>query len=292
LKEMHSYNFCNNNDDPRDAIGHGTAVAGIIGASGDNNYGGVGADWKVKLVALKALCNLDAGIATGGVYQAMAAIDWAMAIGAHIINNSWRVHPGTPANEINALQDAVRKTNCEGPGIVMNCVPALFVAAGGNGRFGEPLNNDPCTGTNAPCGAQVYPANFGAAPYNISNMISVAATECPSSPSCSTNPLWGDSHYGSQTVHIAAPGVNIFSTVLWNAANPEMSYSAGAGTSMAAPHVSGCAALLQARKLSLAGTLLSIVQLKNLLFANADSPFAGKIIGGRSLSCAKAIAAM
>lgn len=291
--QNHGYNFCNNNPYPRDIIGHGTRVAGIIGARGDNNYGGVGADWKVKLVALKALCTLKDGIATGGVAQAEDAIEWAVNIGADIINNSWRLDPDIPPiqlqNQINILEDAVRQTNCEGP--VTPCVPALFVASAGNGRPGEPLNNDPCTPPDTNCGAKVYPANYGAPPYNIGNVISVAATECQEL-GCSTDLLWQDSHYGSQTVHIAAPGVSIYSTSLWDGTTPWTGYDAGDGTSMAAPHVSGCAALLQARKWSLVGTLLSIADLKNLLFNNADSLFGGKIIGGRSLNCAKAIAAM
>ena len=289
----HGYNFCDDNDDPRDTIHHGTMVAGVIGARGNNNFGLVGTDWKVQLVALKALCSISDGMATGGVALALEAINWAVAIQAHVINNSWRVLPGTPLTQIQSLEDAVRKTNCEGPGIPTPCRPALFVAAAGNGRTGEPLNNDPCTGTNNPCGAGVYPANFGTTSNPpISNVISVAAMECQNFPSCTGNFLWSDSHFGSRTVHIAAPGRQIESTDLWLPATPWMSYASGEGTSMASPFVSGCAALLQAKKLSDAGTLLSIPQLKNLLFDNANTPFTGTIIGGRSLSCIKSIAAM
>lgn len=290
------YDFCDNDDDPRDTIHHGTGVAGVIGARGNNNYGGVGTAWKVQLVALKALCTVNDGIAIGGVYFAIEAIHWAMELHAHIINNSWRVQPGIPNfnTQINILADTVRTTNCIPPGVVANCVPALFVAAAGNGHFGEPLNNDACTGTNAPCGSQVYPANYAAPPYSYSNVISVAATDCtiPSFPSCTNNDLWSNSHYGSQTVHIAAPGNQIETTDHWNPSIPSTSYTSGQGTSMAVPHVSGCAALLQSRKVSVSGTLLTVDQLKDFLLNNADTPFMGQIIGGRSLNCAKAMAAI
>lgn len=285
----HGYDFCDNNDVPLDPIHHGTTVAGVIGARGNNNIGGVGTAWRVQLVALRALCEVKDGIATGGVFNAIAAMQWAMEIHAHIINNSWRVDPTLPdfKDQINILQGTVETTNCQGDGVVLNCVPAAFIAAAGNGRFGEPLNNDPCTGTNAPCGSQAYPANFA-----FSNVISVAATDCTNPTSCTNNVLWTNSHYGSDTVHIAAPGNQIDTTDLWNAMTPETGYTSGQGTSMATAFVSGCAALLQARKKFVANTFLSVGDLQDLLFNNADTPFTGQIIGGRSLNCAKAMAAI
>lgn len=286
----HGYNHCVNTGNPKDTMGHGTLVGGVIGARGNDNYGAVGADWQVKLLALKALCQMDSGIATGGVAQAEAAIDDAMAKGAHIINNSWRVIPGAPASEIQILLDAVRRTNCEGAGTTPGCIPALFVAAAGNGRDGECVgrNLDECLNSdNNP----VYPANFGAPPYNVGNVIAVAAAECEDLPDCDSYVIWYNSHHGDK-VHIAAPGVTIDSTFLWNPGNPSASYTAADGTSMATPHVSGCAALLQARKLSITNRLLSIAELKNLLLDYADTPFKNHVRrskNGRSLNCARAM---
>jgi subtilisin family serine protease len=160
----------------------------------------------------------------------------------------------------------------------------LFVAAAGNGEPGESLNSDNSDG-------KVYPANF----TGVSNLIAVAATDCLDPPTC-TDILWNESHYGRNTVHIAAPGNDINST---HPISLGGSTSTLPGTSAAAPHVSGCAALLQARKLAKTGTLLSITETEDLLFNNSDAtikdptdPTKFGVIGGRRLNCAKSMAAV
>lgn len=289
LAGLHGYNHCTNTGDPKDTMGHGTLVGGVIGARGNNTLGAVGTGWQVQLLALKALCRTDSGVPTGGVAQAVAAIDYAISKRAHIINNSWRVIPPIDASEIQTLLYAVKRTNCIGAGTPVNCVPALFVAAAGNGRPDESLNSNASNG-------KVYPASFGANPYYVGNVIAVAATECKNPPTCTDYSIWDNSHYGSKTVHIAAPGASIDSTFLWDSTSPDSSYSSLDGTSMAAPHVSGCAALLQARKLSATNRLLSIKELKyRLLLKYADTPFKDdtrRPINGRSLNCARAMATL
>lgn len=89
---------------------------------------------------------------------------------------------------------------------------AIFVAAAGN----ESNNND-VTAT--------YPAS-----YEVPNVISVAAID-------NKGNLANFSNFGKRIVHIGAPGVNIFSTIT-------KGYDSWSGTSMAAPHVSGVAALM------------------------------------------------
>lgn len=294
--DSHGYNFCSHTKYPLDIFGHGTQVAGIIGARGNNNYGAVGADWQVKLLALKMLCINGEKVPMGSLAIAEEAIEDAISRDVPIINNSWRVLPPVNHTDIQSLEFAVRRTNCESMNnIVANCKPALFVASAGNGIYPESLNSDDsgCSDPLHPenCG-RVFPASYGAGPYNVANVISVGATICPNPPGCAgpvSNTLWYNSHYGNTTVHIAAPGDDIDTTTLSQEGN---GYTVFVGTSAAAAHVSGCAALLQARNLSLKSTLLPIADIKKLLFDNAETPFMGFIIGGRSLNCAQAIAAI
>ena len=113
-----------------------------------------------------------------------------------------------------------------------NGVNMLFVAAAGN----ETTNNDFWP---------FYPASYSAA-----NIVSVASIN-------NRDQLAFDSNYGASSVHLGAPGVDILSTIRNNA------YTYLSGTSMAAPHVSGAAALV----LSACGSL-STAALKQLLLAN------------------------
>src|SRR5262249_5291270 len=97
----------------------------------------------------------------------------------------------------------------------------LFVAAAGNSGS----NNDT---------TPVYPAN-----YNLPNVVAVAATPNP-------DHLASFSNFGPKTVALAAPGVNILSTELpfgEGVINSFTGYGTQSGTSMAAPHVTGAAAL-------------------------------------------------
>lgn len=135
---------------------------------------------------------------TGNVGDAIAAIDYAIDKHVSVINASW----GGPDRSA-ALEDAIRRAGDAG---------IVFVAAAGN----DGTNND---------GDANFPASL-----DLPNLISVAATD-------EQNKLADFSNYGSRTVDVAAPGVNIMSTV-------GASYEAWSGTSMATPHVSGIAALL------------------------------------------------
>lgn len=125
----------------------------------------------------------------------------------------------------------------------------LFIAAAGNSSN----NND----SNA-----FYPAT-----YDVANIISVAATD-------HSDFLAYFSNYGQKTVHVGAPGASILSTVL----NGE--YGSLSGTSMAAPHVTGLAAIVSAHfpDLGYAG-------IKNLVIAGGEkkSALAGKTISGRRI---------
>ncbi len=137
----------------------------------------------------------------GKISDELKCIDYAISKGARILNMSFGDNAFSQA-EYDGLQKALQNN-------------VLVVASAGN----ETVNND-LTPT--------YPAN-----YNLGNIISVAAFN-------RFNQLASFSNYGSNTVHIAAPGEEIFSC--WNGSDYD--YKTLNGTSMAAPHVSGIAALV------------------------------------------------
>lgn len=221
----HGFNAIALTCDPMDDHHHGTHVAGTIGASGNNGVGVVGVNWTTQIMGLKFL---DAG-GSGTVADAINAIEFAIQArqafaatgGANIrvLSNSW----GGPEFS-QALLDEVRAANDH---------DMLFVAGAGN----DGLPND---------FLPFYPASFDAP-----NVVAVAATD-------NTDSLAWFSNWGTSTVHLAAPGVDIMSTV------PGSSYAFLSGTSMATPHVSGAAALVLSRcaldTADLKDTILSTVE--------------------------------
>ncbi len=130
-----------------------------------------------------------------------------------------------------------------------NAHDMLFVAAAGNNSF----NND------------IFP--FYPASYGTENIVSVAATT-------NQDQLASFSNFGGASVHLGAPGHNILSTV------PNNQYQYFGGTSMAAPHVSGAAALM------LAACERSATQLKTALLASVDpvTALAGRTTTGGRLN--------
>jgi len=210
------WNFVGDNNDPMDDDGHGTHVAGIIGAKGDNGLGIAGVMWNVKLMALKILGpnpTQTEGCIGGFVSDEIAAIDYALKKGAKVINASYH-SAGYCKSEFDAIAAA-------------NTWQVLFIAAAGNG--GDDLigdNNDLLP---------VFPASYSDPKYGgLPNIISVAATD-------QNDRRASFSNFGLKSVHVAAPGVYVLSTV------PQDGYfdkDFNFGTSMAAPHVSGLAGLL------------------------------------------------
>lgn len=204
VDNVYGINAITGSGNPMDDNDHGTHCAGTIGAAANNGSPHVGVAWSVRLMACKFL---DAN-GSGNTSDAIECVDFAVAHGARVLNNSWG---GGPFQQ--ALFDAIVRARDAG---------VLFVAAAGNGGAdGIGDNNDFIPS---------YPAS-----YAVDNVISVAAVD-------RANQLAAFSNYGQNSVHIGAPGVAIFSST----SGADNEYQSFDGTSMATPHVSGVAALVLA----------------------------------------------
>ena len=167
------WDFYSGDADPQDEYGHGTHVAGTIGARGNDGVGVTGVDWDVGLLPVRVLGPTGSGttsmIANGFAYAATH--------GAKVVNASLGGAGYDPALEA-----------------VINASPnTLFVVAAGNGgadHYGD--DND--------TGSPVYPCNFPEP-----NIVCVAATDATDSRASFSN-------FGPASVDLAAPGVSILST--------------------------------------------------------------------------------
>ena len=177
VDDIHGYDFYADDADPMDDDGHGTHVAGTIGAVGNNGIGISGVAWDVSIMALRFL-----GPGGGFTSDAIRAVNYATAMreaGVNVVatNNSWG---GGGFSQ--GLSDAIAAGYDAG---------VLFVAAAGN----DGTNNDVLPH---------YPSNDTG-----SGVISVAATT-------RTNSLASFSNYGVNSVDLAAPGASIYSTTPGN----------------------------------------------------------------------------
>lgn len=178
---------------------------------------------------------------SGTLANAIKAIEYARKNGARILSNSWS---GGASSEL--LRKAIEDTEKSG---------MLFVAAAGNTS-----NDNDVTGN--------FPAS-----YPVSNVIAVSAID-------NRGRLATFSNWGQKSVHIAAPGVNIVSTI------PGGGYASFSGTSMATPHVAGAAGLMLAQNPN-----LTAAELKKRIL-NSARPLYGlkkRVITGGMLSAYHAL---
>lgn len=228
--DVYGYDFFFNDPDPLDEHGHGTHVGGIIGAVGNNSKGVAGVNWNVRIMAIKIYDSDGFGTTSAMLVNAYDYLRMMKLRGINIrvTNNSY-----SGCTEACGFDQATKD------GIdAMGDAGILNVFAAGNDGW----NNDTAV-------APAYPAA-----YTSPSILAVAA-------STSTDARAGFSNWGVVGVDIAAPGSGVLSTTF----STDSSYGNLSGTSMAAPHVTGAAALLAAYDPS-----LSVQSIKATLLNTAD----------------------
>lgn len=245
IDDTSGWDFTTNTPDPspkfsdgwsESGLAHGTMIAGLIAAQGNNGQGVAGVTWRAKIMPLKVL-NDQGG---GKVSDVIRAIDYATRNGADIINLSF-----VNFTYSEALQEAIKRAHDAG---------VIIVAAAGNEQSsgaGYDIDKTP-----------IYPACYDGQKVGENLVIGVAATDALDQKA-------NFSSYGSHCVDIAAPGISFFNTVpLGSDLNKPNVYYNGywSGTSMAAALVSGTLALIMQ-----ANPALSQREIVNILFASADN---------------------
>lgn len=222
------------------AMAHGTMVAGVLGAAGNNGIGGAGMIWRVKMLPLKVgRVRRDEVILDNG--SILRAYEYALEHGAQVINASY----GGP-NFSQAEFDAITRLNAAGIALVTSA-----------GNFNSNLDES----------VAAYPAN-----YDIANVIAVAATNRQDN-------IASFSQFGPLSVDVAAPGLQMVTALpdgqyISGERCGQGGLCGANGTSFAAPLVTGLAALLREQY-----PAIPINELRARLIEGADRGAAGGDVG-------------
>lgn len=225
VDDIYGCDLINGDGSPQDDNGHGTHVAGIVAARGNNGIGVAGVAWGSRVVSVKALDAQGSGF-TSGIAKAIDYVTTLKANGAPIAAINLSLGGGSYSNVMYRAIERARNHDI------------LVIAAAGN----ESNNND---------SRPLYPASL-----DMDSVVSVAATD-------SAGNLASYSNFGASSVHIAAPGSDIWSTALRRLG---YQYRTASGTSMASPFVAGVVALIAA-----ANPGLSMIQVRSVLLNTAQS---------------------
>ena len=258
VDDFYGWDFAQDDNFPDDGNGHGTYMASAIGARGHGAIQVAGLNWQVSLMVLRAFDSQGAS-KTSTIVE---AIRYAVDNGAQVINASYGAMGGASQGALSFDQmeyDAYDYARQNG---------VLVVAAACNQGNDNDQSNS------------CVPAS-----YDLDNIIAVAATD-------QSDRLADFSNYGSNSVDLAAPGVNIAAS-LWK------NYEVGTvtiidGTSIASAFVSGAAGLVLARARDLDKTI-SVGSLRDLILDNVDdlpNELGGRIATAGRLNVAKAVAAV
>lgn len=260
IDDVFGWDAADNDNNPQDqppgveSRGHGTAVAGVIGAVGNNGIGVAGVAWQVSIMTLKIFPDNQGTTPLGAQ---LAALDYVAMMktefGVNIVatNNSYGglQASGSDFWDI-AMEVAIQQTTDAG---------ILFVAAAGN----ETNDNDGQL--------QAYPAS-----YTNPFIISVAATD-------NRDQLADFSNWGLTSVDLGAPGVRTLTTAV------DGGYDFIDGTSFASPYTAGVVALLAS-----ASPFATAQQIRDAILSTVDPvpALAGKTVTGGRLNALEALRAI
>lgn len=216
LSGVNGYDFANDDDVPEDVVGTGTAMAGVIGAVGNNDIGISGVSPIVKLYAAKV---------TSGTSQ--TAIDTTIAAMLRIVQLKTEYYQ--PFEVVVAANSNLRESSAVEQEAIrtLGSVGILYVVNAGDAN-GDP--NSGAAGLDLDT-ANSYPSNYSEV---LDNVLTVAATTQADEKRLESR------HGNERIVQIAAPGDSILTTV------PTSDFQSRNGTAMAAAHVAGAAAILKA----------------------------------------------
>ncbi len=243
---------------PQDQSGHGTAMASIMGAVGNNELEIAGIAWTAQLLIIKYSDN--EGVATAS--SILQSLEYAHKRGARLINCSWQIFANDPTGVV-AVYDFINETP-----------DSLYVQAAGNAG----INLD----------ANCY--DYFPAEWSLPNMLLVGGTDIDDSP-WSLNAQGApcdvraddNTNYGATLVDVMAPAEPIWGLSIHT---PSGAAVAGAGTSDAAAIVSGIAALVWTEF-----PAFTNLQVKDRIMAKADviSGLSGWCVTGARVDAARAV---
>ncbi|MCX6854846.1 MAG: S8 family serine peptidase [Verrucomicrobia bacterium] len=340
--DIRGWDFIDNDNNPMDDVGHGTHVAGIIGALGNNGLGVAGVCWQVKILPIRIIRKTTAG--TFGTYSAaVPAMIYIKQLNRNnvrqvaVANHSWG-GAGYSKSMLIAINNPVETSDAKPAGLKGTAViKSNEVRLTGLGPEFQKIRTGMTVsvtspGTGIPTGTlvtivrgdKIYLSNFSTRalantgltfsnpvrpkPYGIIHaaaagnkganndliptypastpsgfIISVGATDATDARA-----VWagaGASNYGALTVDLFAPGSGIWSTRWKRPTDSTYGYESRDGTSMAAPLVSGTAALLTMWQ----PEVKDARQIRQLIVDNVDPvpSLAGQCMSGGRLNLAR-----